>query len=130
LALALSDRANAALVRKLQKNDAKTLAKWESRLGKEVVCALKKADAAALENEAEELLEKVRKSKAYAEVTIPFGDGEIKLGDLAGRELFEIRHLQPGKPAPEIVGEDIDGKPMKLSDFSGKVVLLDFWGFW
>jgi peroxiredoxin len=38
--------------------------------------------------------------------------------------------LQPGKIAPDIVGEDIDGKPMKLSDFRGKVVLLDFWGFW
>ena len=35
-----------------------------------------------------------------------------------------------GKPAPEIEGEDIDGKPMKLSDFRGKVVLLDFWGHW
>lgn len=129
LALALLERAKAALARKL-KTDAKASAKWESGFGKEVVCALKKADTAALENEAEELLEQVRKSKTYAEVTIPFGEGQIKLGDLAGRELFEIRYLQPGKPAPEIVGEDIDGKPMKLSDFRGKVVLLEFWGFW
>jgi hypothetical protein len=37
---------------------------------------------------------------------------------------------KPGKPAPEITGEDIDGKPMKLSDFRGQVVLLDFWGNW
>lgn len=35
-----------------------------------------------------------------------------------------------GKLAPEIVGEDIDGKPMKLSDYRGKVVMLDFWGNW
>ncbi len=35
-----------------------------------------------------------------------------------------------GQPAPEIEGEDIDGKPLKLSDFRGKVVLLDFWGHW
>lgn len=130
LALAISDRVNAALARKLRKADAKAFAKWESGYGKEVVCAIKKADTAALENEAEELLEQVRKTKAYPEVTIPFGEGEIKLGDLAGRELFEMRHLQPGKPAPVIVGEDINGKPMKLSDFRGKVVLLDFWGFW
>lgn len=35
-----------------------------------------------------------------------------------------------GKPAPEIEGEDIDGKLFKLSDYRGKVVLLDFWGNW
>ncbi|MBL8857631.1 MAG: redoxin domain-containing protein [Planctomycetes bacterium] len=35
-----------------------------------------------------------------------------------------------GKLAPEISGEDIDGKPFKLSDYRGKVVMLDFWGHW
>jgi hypothetical protein len=34
------------------------------------------------------------------------------------------------KPAPDIVGKDLDGKPLKLSDYRGKVVLLDFWGNW
>jgi hypothetical protein len=33
-------------------------------------------------------------------------------------------------PAPEISGADIDGKPFKLSDYRGKVVVLDFWGNW
>jgi peroxiredoxin len=28
---------------------------------------------------------------------------------------------------PEIDGEDQDGKQFKLSDYKGKVVLLDFW---
>ncbi len=32
--------------------------------------------------------------------------------------------------APEIVGEDVDGVPFKLSDYRGKVVVLDFWGNW
>ncbi len=35
-----------------------------------------------------------------------------------------------GMPAPEIVGQDIDGRPMRLSDFRGQAVLLDFWGNW
>ena len=35
-----------------------------------------------------------------------------------------------GKPAPEIQGEDIDGVPFKLSDYRGKIILLDFWGHW
>jgi peroxiredoxin len=38
--------------------------------------------------------------------------------------------LKVGDPAPEIDGTDLDGKPMKLSEFRGKVVVLDFWGDW
>ncbi len=35
-----------------------------------------------------------------------------------------------GETAPDIVGPDIYGKKLKLSDYKGKVVLLDFWGNW
>jgi hypothetical protein len=35
-----------------------------------------------------------------------------------------------GSLAPEISGEDVEGRPMRLSEFRGKVVLLDFWGDW
>jgi hypothetical protein len=38
---------------------------------------------------------------------------------------FEIGNL-----AREIKGKDIFGKPFKLSDYRGKVVVLDFWGNW
>jgi hypothetical protein len=38
--------------------------------------------------------------------------------------------LEVGNQAPEISGEDIDGKKFKLSDYRGKVVMLDFWGDW
>jgi len=38
--------------------------------------------------------------------------------------------LEIGNPAMEISGEDIDGKAFKLSDYRGKVVVLDFWGNW
>jgi cytochrome c biogenesis protein CcmG/thiol:disulfide interchange protein DsbE len=31
------------------------------------------------------------------------------------------------EPAPEIKGVDSEGKPLKLSDYRGKVVLVDFW---
>jgi hypothetical protein len=44
--------------------------------------------------------------------------------------LFEIEHLQIGCTVPEIAGVDVEGTPFKLSDYRGKVVLLDFWGFW
>jgi C-terminal processing protease CtpA/Prc len=35
-----------------------------------------------------------------------------------------------GEKAPEIQGEDVDGKQFKLSEYRGKVVLIDFWGDW
>jgi peroxiredoxin len=54
----------------------------------------------------------------------------VAVGDLARRELFELRRLRPGQPAPEIQGEDIDGRKLRLSDYRGRVVLLDFWGHW
>jgi len=38
--------------------------------------------------------------------------------------------LEVGRAAPEIEGVDHEGKPLRLSDFRGKVVLLDFWGDW
>jgi hypothetical protein len=38
--------------------------------------------------------------------------------------------FEVGNTAPEITGGDLEGKPMKLSEFRGKVVVLDFWGFW
>jgi len=35
-----------------------------------------------------------------------------------------------GKQAPDIEGEDLDGKRFTLADYRGKVVMLDFWGMW
>jgi hypothetical protein len=38
--------------------------------------------------------------------------------------------LNVNQLAPEISAEDLDGVSFKLSDYRGKVVLLDFWGHW
>ena len=54
----------------------------------------------------------------------------LTVAEAVEKDLFEIRHLALGKAAPEITGEDADGKAFKLSDYRGKVVLLDFWGQW
>jgi hypothetical protein len=55
---------------------------------------------------------------------------ETRWGRRAAGVLNEMDHLQVGMVAPEIEGKDVDGKPIHLSDFRGKAVLIDFWGFW
>ena len=45
-------------------------------------------------------------------------------------KLADRASLEPGSTAPEFSFTDIDGKPHRLSDYRGKVVLLDFWGVW
>jgi thiol-disulfide isomerase/thioredoxin len=45
----------------------------------------------------------------------------------AKQQLLELRARGLGKPTPEIMGIDLDGKPIRLSEFRGKVVLLSFW---
>jgi peroxiredoxin len=35
-----------------------------------------------------------------------------------------------GKPAPLFEGTDADNKPVRLADYKGKVVLIDFWASW
>ncbi len=37
---------------------------------------------------------------------------------------------KPGQGAPDIALVDLNGKPLKLSELEGKVVLIDFWASW
>ncbi len=34
------------------------------------------------------------------------------------------------RPAPELITQRLDGSPLKLSDFRGKVLVVDFWASW
>ena len=44
--------------------------------------------------------------------------------------LLQAMRFSVGKMAPEITGPDIDGVEFSLSDYRGKIVVLDFWGDW
>lgn len=45
-------------------------------------------------------------------------------------ELNRARYLVVGGEPMDFEAETVDGQSFKLSDYRGKVVLLDFWGFW
>lgn len=42
----------------------------------------------------------------------------------------KIKRGMPGSTAAAFTKPDLDGKPLSLSDFKGKYVLLDFWASW
>jgi hypothetical protein len=90
--------------------------------GQKYVEALRRQDRTKDIEEAEALF--VRASQDYGDIKLPGGETAAEKAD---RELFGIRHLSVGKVAPDIEGEDQDGVRFKLSDYRGKVVLLDFW---
>jgi WD40 repeat protein/S1-C subfamily serine protease len=55
---------------------------------------------------------------------------EYPVAELAKPTIFAIEHLSVGKKAAAIIGNDVDGKTFKLSDYRGKVVVLDFFADW
>ena len=93
--------------------------------GEDVVRVFSEVDAGALADSAVEHLSRVVEE---------FGDVKnsrnVLLKDTAAGDLFELQNLWFGMVAPEIEAEDIDGVVFKLSDYRGKVIVLDFWGNW
>lgn len=98
-------------------------------LGDEKLALLKKLDAEATQKEIEKIYE--RAVTEFPDVKLNAGTKrETTIGKQAGAALFEIHNLSVGMTTPEIDGSDLDGVAFKLSDYRGKVVLLDFWGNW
>ena len=68
------------------------------------------------------------------------GQGEQAVDISDGKGPIDLRPLRieppphqklVGKRAAEIDATDLDtGRPVRLADFRGKVVVLDFWGYW
>ncbi len=58
---------------------------------------------------------------------ITVADAAVDLGkiDVTIRKVVNV-----GDVAPEFAVKTVDGKPVKLSDFRGKYVLVDFWAVW
>jgi tetratricopeptide (TPR) repeat protein len=101
---------------------------WKAKEAFEAAEYRKKKDTEELAVVAEKAFEAV--AKEYGECKL-LGRGEKQtLKEATEVELFELRNLRVGKTAPDIEGEDLDGVKFKLSEYRGKVVVLDFWGDW
>jgi hypothetical protein len=92
--------------------------------GRDYLAGLLRRDRGKALEEIEAAFE--RAAREYGDVKLP--DGAV-VAERAMAELFAVRNLTVGKEAPDIEGEDQDGKRFKLSDYRGKVVLLDFWSY-
>jgi peroxiredoxin len=70
-------------------------------------------------------------SREFTVSTIPGGvsDDPLDLGDLEPAPVG-INRLRLGDPAPDFAVTTLDGNELRLADFKGKFVLLDFWATW
>lgn len=57
-------------------------------------------------------------------------DSEVTRLRRASREGVALTTQRMDKPAPDWTLPDLEGKPVALASFKGKVVVLDFWGSW
>jgi hypothetical protein len=92
--------------------------------GQEYFAELQRQDGGKAMSEIEAIFEQV--ANAYADVPFPGGGTIAERAEVA---LFAIRNLSVGREAPDIEGEDQHGYRFQLSDYRGKVVLLDFWSY-
>ena len=67
-------------------------------------------------------------AKKFGPQTLP--GNKTTYADYVATTVYALQNLKVGGVAPEIAAADLDGVPFKLSDYRGKVVLLDFWGYW
>ena len=94
---------------------------YEIVFGKDYLPEWRRRDRDKLAKRIESLFERVENEFS----DVKFRGGTV--GEVAKQELYAIRNLSVGKVAPDIVGKDQDGTPLKLSDYRGQVVLLYFW---
>lgn len=81
-----------------------------------------------LRSEMEKLLTALMEK--HARVPLPKDGPKSRFaGDQARSLLYELRFLSVGQPVPNLEGTDLEGKPLRLKDYRGKVILLDFFAF-
>jgi len=94
---------------------------------------------AETEKFAREVMDKNPDRKIQAQASLALVEGlknkgrateSEKLLEMVAKKYSDLGLPLKGLKSPDITGVDQDGKKFKLSDYAGKVVLLDFWGNW
>lgn len=102
------------------------LEKWSQSPA--VLEMLRAADPAAHERRAREYFDRV--IAEFGDIKMPAPYNETPFAETARGEIYAMTHLAPGKPAPEIRGEDVRGGEILPGDYRGKVVAIVFWATW
>lgn len=55
---------------------------------------------------------------------------KISKNGIVLKNSFEIEKIKVGGQFIDINSKDLEGNTVKLSDFKGKVIILDFWAYW
>jgi len=111
------------LLRVIKKNNPDVKVQGQAALALSMMLASLGDDPRVMRERITNLKEAIIKS---AEIRV----GELTVAKIAEDELYKINHLSKSRVAPEIKGTDSAMRPMTLSQFRGKVVLLIFWSSW
>ena len=111
------------LLRTIKKNNPDTKVQGQASLALSMLLSNMGGDARVMRERIKNLKEAIIKS---AEVKV----GDLTVAMIAEDELYKINHLSKGRTAPDIKGVDSASRPMSLSQFRGKVVMLVFWSSW
>lgn len=106
-------------------------AKFEARRSKEFTFAQKNPTSIF----SIDALVDVANKRKLSEIEPVFLGLSKEVRQLAAAKQLEARiwadkSIKVGSKAPDFSQPDVDGKPIKVSDFKGRYVLIDFWASW
>jgi thiol-disulfide isomerase/thioredoxin len=127
LGLARVDHGLAGLVRS-SKDPVKRKPLEQRWKGTDLVVKLRSLDPEDLDRRAETYFKRV--VDEFGDLKMPSPYNETPFAELARGELYELLHLGVGKVAPDLEGEDLFGRKLRLADYRGKVVAIVFWASW
>jgi peroxiredoxin len=111
------------LLKTVKKNNPDPKVQGMASLSLSMMLASLGDDPRVMKERIENLREAIIKS---SEVRV----GDLTVAKIAQDELYKIKNLSKGSVAPSIVGVDSASRPMQLTQFKGKVVILVFWSSW